>query len=247
MNQKVTIVIPVYNQERFIKNAVECALRQTYPNCSVLVIDDGSTDKTSQILQEYGNRIQVICQKNSGTSIAWNKAIENTTDNFLIGLDSDDEFINKTVAEIVLALEKNPDADIVYSDYEVIGSEGKVKKLVKNPEPIDPIGQLIHLHDRLGQPNNFLPFGHVRLYKRQKLIDIGGYDPQYSYAEDYDLTLRLAEQGAKFIHVPQNLYRYRWHDKNKGVVTRKEQIEDVRRSLAAFYARNPNYKKKKYD
>lgn len=239
----VTIVIPVFNQERFIANAVESALHQTYDQCSVLVVDDGSTDKTPGILRKYQDRITILRQDNAGTSVAWNTAIKCIQSEFVIGLDSDDEFFPHTVAQTALALQKNPHADLVYSDYEFIDASGMTTKVVQNPDPDDPVNQLAVLHDRLGQKDNFLPFGHVRLYRKKKLLEIGGYDPQYLYAEDYDLTLRLAEQGATLIHVPEVLYRYRWHQSNKGVVTRDGQVQDVRKSFAQFLTRNPHYER----
>lgn len=239
----VTIVIPVFNQERFIANAVESALRQDYARCSVLVVDDGSTDRTPDILRQYQDRITVVHQNNAGTSVAWNTAINCIQDEFVIGLDSDDEFFPHTVSRTVFALQNNPHADLVYSDYEFIDASGMTTKVMQNPDPYDPVRQLATLHDRLGQKNNFLPFGHVRLYRKSKLLEIGGYDPQYLYAEDYDLTLRLAEQGATFVHVPEVLYRYRWHQSNKGVVTRKGQVQDVRKSFSNFLTRNPHYER----
>jgi glycosyltransferase involved in cell wall biosynthesis len=240
----VTIVIPVFNQERFIANAVESALRQTYAQCSVMVVDDGSTDKTPDILRKYQDRITILRQDNAGTSAAWNAAIKCIQSEFVIGLDSDDEFFPHTVAQAVFALQSCPHADLVYSDYEFIDASGMTTKVVQNPDPYDPVKQLAILHDRLGQKDNFLPFGHVRLYRKSKLLEIGGYDSQYLYAEDYDLTLRLAEQEATFVHVPEVLYRYRWHQSNKGVVMRDGQVQDVRKSFECFLERNPNFKNK---
>ncbi|MFA5799558.1 MAG: glycosyltransferase [Candidatus Peribacteraceae bacterium] len=241
---RVTIVIPVFNQECFVVSAIESALRQTYRHCSVLIVDDGSNDGTSEILHRYADRATIIRQENAGTSVAWNTAINGVNDELLVGLDSDDEFLPETVTEAVEAWEAHPDADIVYSDYEFIDAAGNRTKIVRNPDPLDPVRQLVSLHDRLGQKDNFLPFGHVRLYRRTKLLEIGGYDPQYLHAEDYDLALRLAERGAKFVHVPKVLYRYRWHQSNKGVTARKGQILDVRQSLVHFLERNPQYERR---
>lgn len=239
----VTIVIPVFNQERFIANALESALRQNYARCSVLVVDDGSTDKTPDILRQYLDRITILRQENAGTSVAWNTAINCIKDEFIIGLDSDDEFYPHTVTQTVSALQNYPHADLVYSDYEFIDASGMTTKVVQNSDPYDPVKQLAILHDRLGQKNNFLPFGHVRLYRKSKLLEIGGYDPQYLYAEDYDLTLRLAEKGGSFVHVSEVLYRYRWHQSNKGVVMRDGQVQDVRKSFTQFLTRNPHYER----
>ncbi len=233
----VTIVIPVFNQEKYVERAIESALDQICEAREILVIDDGSTDGTASLIEAYKPFITVVRQENAGTSAAWNLAIKLAKTNYLIGLDSDDEFLPTTVQKTMQLALDNPDADVIYSDYEFIDGDGERFKVVKNPEPFDPVGQLISLHDRLGQPDNFLPFGHVRLYRKEALLKIGGYDETYINAEDYELVLRLAEHRMKFMHVPEVLYRYRWHTSNKGVVARAGQKNEVKRSVAEYKER----------
>ena len=237
-NEKVTVIIPVYNQDKYISTAIDSVLKQTYKNFEILVINDGSTDNTEEILKNYGSKITYVNQKNQGTSVAWNRAIEIADTKYVIGLDSDDEFKPNTVEETIKKALEFPKADLIYSDYEFINENGDTTKVVKNPEPLNPIEQLIKLHDNLGQPNNFLPFGHVRLYKRKVLLELNGYDKRFLYADDFDLVLRFAEHKYIFIHVPKVLYRYRWHTTNKGVVTRKEQVLDVKQAVIEFKQRN---------
>ncbi len=240
---KVSIVIPTHNQERFISKAIDSALNQTYKNLKILVVDDGSTDNTSGILKSYNNKITVVTKKNGGTSDAWNYVLSLIETDYVIGLDSDDEFVPTTVEKTMECALRNPEASLIYSDFVFIDSDGKEIHIVKNPEcqnPLDAIAKLLRLHDRLGQPKNFLPFGHVRLYKCEALLGIGGYDTRYLYAEDFDLVLRLAESGCRFQRVPEILYRYRWHETNKGVVDRSGQIEDVKLSVKLFTQRNEN-------
>ncbi|HET6990616.1 MAG TPA: glycosyltransferase, partial [Bacteroidia bacterium] len=233
-----TIVIPVYNQERFVAKAIESALNQIYDRCSVLIVNDGSTDGTERIIKQYCQHAKIISQANSGTSCAWNKAIDIAKTDYLIGLDSDDEFVPETVSEMLKILKENPSSDLIYSDYEFIDISGTIKEVVRNPEPINPITQLMSLHDNLGQPNNFLPFGHVRLYRREMLLKIGGFNESFFYAEDFELVLRIAEAGLTFKHIPQVLYKYRWHNTNKGVLKRKEQKDEVKRAVKEFRIRN---------
>lgn len=232
----VTVVIPVFNQEKFISSCIESVIAQADGLADILVVDDGSTDRTPGLLRQFTG-IRVLTQRNGGTSSAWNLALKDCQSTYLIGLDADDEFCSNTLSVMLGAAHSFPQADLIYSDYVFINEDGVCQNTVNNPAPLSPVGQLLRLHDRLGQPNNFLPFGHVRLYKRQALIDIGGFDETYFYAEDFELVLRMAERGLVFSHVPEVLYKYRWHSSNKGVVSRKEQKAEVRRAVEGYRQR----------
>jgi glycosyltransferase involved in cell wall biosynthesis len=230
-NPKIIVVIPTYNQGKFIRECLNSALNQSYNNFEIWVVNDGSTDKTNDILNEYENKIKIFSKSNGGTSSCWNHVLKLIDTDYVIGLDSDDEFTLSTLEKAVELALSNPDADVVYSDYEFIDQLGVTIKTVFNPEPINPLNQLITLHNKLGQANNFVPFGHVRLYKTESLLKLGGYDENYLYAEDYELLLRMAKNNYKFVRIPEVLYRYRWHSTNKGILSRKEQIEEVRKSV----------------
>jgi glycosyltransferase involved in cell wall biosynthesis len=239
---KVTVVIPVCDGSRFLRNAIDSVLIQDYlDDIQIIVVDDGSTDETSDILHSYGDQITVFTKENGGTSDAWNYVLPNIETEYVFGLDADDEFVTKTVSQAMQCLSEKPEADLVYSNFVFIDTQGQEKKVVQNPDcasPEDAIQQLIGLHDRLGQVNNFLPFGHVRLYKVASLLKINGYDTRYKYAEDFDLVLRLAEAGFVFQRVNSVLYRYRWHTTNKGIINRFQQKEDVKLSVKLFDERN---------
>lgn len=235
-----TVIIPVHNCAWYVREAIESALGQTHSATRILVVDDGSTDATPQILSEYEQRglVSIVRRANGGTAAAWNHALRTAETELLVGLDADDILHSHAVQTVVRAAEKNPSASIVYSDYEFLDERGSAVRAVRNPDPADPIALLMRLHDRLGQPDNFLPFGHIRLYRRSALLAAGGFDETYRYAEDFELMLRLASLGHCFHHVRDVLYGYRWHDANKGVVGRHEEIAAVRRAVAEFRARH---------
>lgn len=234
-----TVVIPVYNCEKFVRDAIESALSQSYSATKILLVDDGSTDNTPNVLFEYEQRglVTVIRRANGGTAAAWNQALRAADTELLVGLDADDILAAHAVEIVVGEAERHPSASIVYSDYEFLDESGNVTRKIRNPDPTDPIELLMRLHDRLGQPDNFLPFGHVRLYRRSSLLAAGGFDESYRYAEDFELMLRLASFGHSFHRVGNVLYGYRWHGANKGVLGRSEEIASVRRAVAEFRAR----------
>ncbi|MEQ9232722.1 glycosyltransferase [Coleofasciculus sp. E2-BRE-01] len=239
---KVTVVIPVYNGSKFLQNAIDSVVKQSYSDdIYIIVVNDGSTDNTAGILRSYENQITVFTKENGGTSDAWNYVLPLIETEYVFGLDADDEFIPETVSRVMQCLSENPESDLIYSDFVFIDAQGQEQKIVQNPDctsPQDAIQRLIKLYDRLGQANNFLPFGHVRLYKIASLLKINGYDTRYKYAEDFDLVLRLAEAGFIFQRVNGVLYRYRWHTTNKGITNRLQQKEEVRFSVKLFSQRN---------
>ena len=126
-NQLVSIIIPCFNSEKFIENTLNSVLKQTYKNFEVIVIDDGSKDKSAEIIRQmscYDARIRYIYQSNSGVSIARNNGIINSSGNYIAVLDSDDIWFNNHL-ETSLEILKTKSSDIVYSTPEFITEENK--------------------------------------------------------------------------------------------------------------------------
>ena len=128
---KVSIIIPVYNGSNYLKNAIECALQQTYGNLEVLVVDDGSTDDgaTENIAMEYGDRIRYFKKPNGGVSSALNFGIQNMTGDYFSWLSHDDAYSNDKIKDSVdlLAEHKLIGEDAVaFTGGHFIDSYGKV-------------------------------------------------------------------------------------------------------------------------
>lgn len=111
----VSIIVPIYNAEKYLDSCIQSVLRQTYTNWELILIDDGSTDKSGRIAEEYGfadERITVFHQKNLGVSLARNQGIDEATGNYVVFLDADDEFIEDCLAKTVNIAEET-NADVV--------------------------------------------------------------------------------------------------------------------------------------
>src|SRR5262245_59636957 len=124
MKPLVSIVLTTFNQAPYIVDAVESALHQTYDNCEVIVIDDGSTDNTEQKIQPYRDRIQYIYQSNQGVAGSRNTGILAARGEFLAFLDGDDIWEADKLAEQVAAAERYPESGIIAVDGAQVGSAG---------------------------------------------------------------------------------------------------------------------------
>ena len=126
MNKKVSVIIPVYNAENYISKCLESILNQSYKNIEIVVINDGSTDKSEELIKAYqdkDNRIVYLSQKNSGPSVARNNGIGHSTGEYLVFIDSDD-IAERTYVELLLKKMVSSGADIVCCGYQDISEFG---------------------------------------------------------------------------------------------------------------------------
>ena len=206
-NPLVSVVIPVYNQERYVAEAVDSVLRQTYKDVELVVVDDGSTDRTPEILKGYGDRLRYIRQENAGAASALNRGIEASRGELVGWLSSDDVYEQAKVERQVALFAARPQVSLVYTDFNVIDGSGRVTRTVRSPYYADRrefIRRLI-----LG---NFVNGSSV-IARKSALLATGLFDPTMTYHADANMWLRLLKHS-DFGHVPDVLLNYRWHAGN---------------------------------
>ena len=127
---KVSIIIPVYNTEKYLEECINSALNQTYQDIEIIAVDDGSTDNSPKILKKYSDKIRIITKKNGGTASALNAGINKATGDWIKWLSADDVLYPNAVEELILEAEKlqNKKNTILYSNHDRIDSNGKVIK-----------------------------------------------------------------------------------------------------------------------
>jgi glycosyltransferase involved in cell wall biosynthesis len=204
----VSVILPVYNGEKYLEATLDSALSQTYRNLELVVVDDGSRDRTREVVEARAardSRVHLIAQGNRGVAAARNRAIEASHGEFIAPLDADDLWDpSKIERQVGRMLQLGDGTGLVYSWWVWIDSDGGV--LDYSPQwRIE--GQSA---DALLQVN-YIGCASIPLFRRRDLEQLGGYDETLSEGcEDWDLSLRVAER-ARVAVVPAVLVAYRRH------------------------------------
>jgi O-antigen biosynthesis protein len=206
----LSVVVPVYNPpEAYLSEAIESVLNQIYPHWELCLADDASDHpEVKRVLQKYAeadSRIKVVFRSENGHIVqASNSALAQATGEFIITLDHDDLLTPDALYEIALLLNKRPDADIIYSDSDVISWDQTTGEY----HPCNPAFKPDWC------PDTFLSVMytcHLGCYRRTLVEQMGGYRTGFEGSQDYDLMLRLTEKTDRVCHIPKILYHWRAH------------------------------------
>lgn len=197
----VSIVIPAYNHATYLPESINSIMAQEYPNLQLIVIDDGSTDKTADVLAGLGPGFQWETQRNMGQSKTLERGWRMAQGEILGYLSADDVLEPYAVTMLVKALMADPESVAAYSNFCLIDPESRVVKTVNLPE--------FCYEKMLAEVS--CPVGPGALFRRSAYTLAGPWNPRYKQMPDYDFWLRLGLHG-KFIRLPQVLARFRVHD-----------------------------------
>lgn len=229
-SDKVSVVIPCYNQGHFLKDAIDSALNSTHKHLEVIVVNDGSTDETEKVALSYGNRIRYIKQENKGLSAARNTGIKNAYGAYIVTLDSDDKihpsFISKALGK----------ADIVCAKLQCFG---KSNAIWQSPKKYPTYKDLL-------QRNQLFS---CSIFKKEVWLNIDGYDEQMFVRgkqgcngyEDWDFWIRAAKHGYTFMNLDDVLIYYRKHDSSMFTDALKNH-KQIMEYMASKYPVNKNQK-----
>jgi GT2 family glycosyltransferase len=225
MLPKVSILIPCFNADRWITQTIQSALDQTYPYKEVIVVDDGSTDDSLDLIQRFGDQIRWETGVNRGGNVARNRLLALSRGEWLQYLDSDDYLLPDKVESQIQFLSQSPNIDVVYSPHitEELGKEG-----VFHSSPA--IANLPLPHDLWLLATQWkLPQTGGLLIRKQALTDIGGWREDLKHCQDYDLYVRLLMANKRFAYCEQAGAVYRWWC--SGTVTHRKIAEIYRDRL----------------
>lgn len=196
--KKVSVIIPCYNQGKYLKETVDSVLNSTYKDIELIIVNDGSDDDiTKSVLKELEKQtINIINIENSGVCNARNIGIKAASGDYILPLDADDRIANTYIEKAVSILEQNPDIGIIYCEAEFFGT-GQNKKW--NLKPATLSNMLIQ--------NRIFPSG---IYRKSKFLEVGGYKKEMELGcEDWDFWLSIIETGAKVYQISEVLFYYR--------------------------------------
>jgi glycosyltransferase involved in cell wall biosynthesis len=221
----VSIVIPSYNHARYLAAAIDSVLAQDYPRVELIVIDDGSTDGSSAILEHYRGRFHWEAQPNHGQAATMNRGWHLSRGEILGYLSADDTLARNAVSRSVAMLERHPDAALVYCDFNLVDPDGKLVRRVNAPDfrYEDMVADLV-CHP-----------GPGAFFRRAAFKKTGEWSSQYRQYGDYDFWLRLALQGP-FVRVPEVLASFRVHPGSQSFTPASASAaEEPARIIDAFF------------
>lgn len=216
---KISALIPTYNCERYICDAVDSVLAQTYPVHEVIVVDDGSTDQTRAILARYGQRIRYIRQVNAGPPAARNTGIAHAKGDFIALLDSDDLWVPRKLERQMDYLGNRPECGLIYTDMKTFDETGIIEESVKASRNLTlPSGRIF--------PQMFAEtlFQTSAVLIRKSCIDtVGPFDTSLRMGDDYEFFMRISRHY-ELGYVDEPLVLYRQHP-DQGTRTWGKQLQ----------------------
>lgn len=200
---KVSIILPAYNTARYLKESLDSVLRQSYTNFELIALNDGSTDTTGDILDQYAasdTRIVVVHQDNIGLVKTLNKGINLAKGELIARIDGDDPWMDDKLLEQVNCFNEDPSLVLSGGGFEIINTDGYYLETVMPPLFDEDIRRTLYLRNT---------FGHSAVvFKKEAAIQAGLYSSDHGPTEDYDLWIRLAKIGT-VSNLPRPIYRYR--------------------------------------
>ncbi|MCZ7554438.1 MAG: glycosyltransferase family 2 protein [Anaerolineales bacterium] len=200
----VSVIIPTYNRAALLRATLDSVLAQTRVPDEIIVVNDGSTDETPQVLAQFSAPVKVIAQQNMGRSMARNRGLDVARGELIAFLDSDDLLLPNSIARRAEILETMPHIGVVHSDVQLIGQAGQLCGLFSQVYPVPrPSGMVFpHLICR-----NFVALSSL-MFRRTPATQTLRFDPVVEPAEDYDFWVRLAPH-CRFLYLAEALASYR--------------------------------------
>ena len=226
MNQKISVIMPVYNAEKYLKESIESILNQTFTDFGFLIVNDGSTDTSLEIIKSYDDkRIRIINnEENMGLTKSLNKAVKQAHGDYIARQDADDISLPNRLELQFEFLEKHPEVALLGTGVYVINENGdEIEKRIMHPNP----------KKSLSKGNRFI---HGSVMFRKSVIDeLGAYNETLKYSQDYELWLRISKKyDVENLTAP--LYKLRMH---KGsILSRKVEEQQMYAVFARKLAMN---------
>ena len=221
-NPRISVVMSVYNGQDYLREAVESILCQSYRDFEFIVVDDGSVDRTSEILEEYKDRrLRIVHQENRGLTPSLNRGIQLARGEYIARQDADDVSMPERLETLMGILEGDPEVAMVGSYMIFIDSSGREAGRWRMPLDNEKI------HEAM---KNYNPMPHgASMFRKRCSEEVGNYRERFRYAQDYDFLLRISSRN-RVRNVDRFLYKWR---KGEHAISRKKLSEQLEYQLLA--------------
>lgn len=227
---KVSVIIPSFNCEHYIAETINSVLHQSFKNIELIVVDDGSTDRTREIVASFGSPVRLIAQANAGRCAARNRGIREARGEFVCLLDHDDYWFPDKLARQLAEFQMHPEAGAVYSSF-IFWHKGTDARfpdpdsfdLAAFPDDIDPDYSGWIYHQSL---IDIYVLTSTAMFRAEVFQHCGVYDESLPYSEDWELLLRIAREYP-FIQLRRPTTLYRQHTQQGSRVTREVDYRTV--------------------
>ena len=223
MSPKVSIIIPCYNQGKYIEEAVNSVLKQTYDDFEIIIVNDGSDDiETNNFLKTYSPpKTRILYSENKGVSSARNLGIKEACGTYILPLDGDDQIAPSYVEKAVKVLESCEDIGIVYCEASFFGGRTGHWHLPEYRFPDILVGNCIFC---------------TALYRKKDWARVGGYKEAMKEGwEDWEFWISLIEQGVQVYKIPETLFYYRQAENNMSLSSQKNQ-SSLMKTIMLYHA-----------
>ena len=229
MKPKLTVLMTVFNGERYLKECIDSVLNQTFKDFEFLIIDDCSTDSSIDIINSYKDkRIRVIeNQKNLSQVKSLNMGLDEASGEYVARIDQDDLMIENRLERQLDFLNKRPDIAVVGTWGEVMDARGQVFERSRLPiRQEEIIGSVLFCGYFLMHPSV--------MFRKDSVVSAGKYKESLSLSEDFDLWARLLLKGYKLANIPEFLIRFRYHKKSSSRLFPEKRLNNARSSISNF-------------
>ena len=216
----VSVIIPVYNCDRYLAEAIKSVLAQTYHPLEIIVVNDGSTDRSADVVKGFADQVRYFYQHNSGPGAARNQGANLAHGTFFAFLDADDFWLEDKLTLQMAAFDGDPELDMLF---------GQVRQF-HSPE----LG--VHLKAEVGQNKEIMAgyFAGTILVKRESFFQVGPFETNWQVGEFIDWYSRAMEKGLKSIMLTEVVIKRRIHMNNMGIRERQSQTDYLKILKAAL-------------
>lgn len=225
----VSVIMPVYNAQEYLRDAIESMVDQTYKNIELIIINDGSTDSSESIIKEYAEeypQIIAVSRENRGLIKTLNEEIEMAKGEYIVRMDADDISKIRRIEKQVEFMEEHPDVMMSGCYFEILAEK------TATPERLEATYKLqdkINSYDNDMQQDLFMGYTILHatwIIRRELLNNIGVYSEQYSHCEDGELLFRVLANNYKIGVVKERLYQYRIYEASKAGQDSHSNVKD---------------------